>query len=96
MAEDGTADPGLPSAPTIEPAPIALDPSRAAASRKSTLEQSMFNVNVMGTSTASSMGYGTHKEVRRNVDFDEYFVSSCSPKSPRARRLKFQISGWAT
>lgn len=81
MAEDAAPDHGLPSAPTVEPpTPIALDPSRAAASRKSTLEQSMFNVNVMGTSTASSVGYGTHKDVHRNVDFDEYFVSFRSPK----------------
>jgi hypothetical protein len=75
MAEDST-DHGFSSASTLEPPPISHDP-RPAPSRKSTLEKSIFDVHVTGTSTPapSTVGYAFHKGPHHMVEFDEYFVS---------------------
>jgi hypothetical protein len=75
MAEDST-DHGFSSAPALEPPPIAHDP-RPANSRKSTLEKSIFDVHVTGTTTPtpSTVGNAFHKGPHHMVEFDEYFVS---------------------
>lgn len=73
MAEDG---PGLGGSPatTLEHPPTAPPPNPSR-SRKSTLEASMFDIHVTGTTTPSSTGYGQQNGARHVVEFDEYFVS---------------------
>ena len=89
MAEDG-ADQAVPppmAMPTLEHPSTVHDVSNNVggnvgnnmgnnvASRKSTLEVSMFDINGSRSTAASTIGYGTHKASHHAVEFDEYFVS---------------------
>lgn len=79
MAEDGGMH-GAAAASTVEhlhAAPVVVSDPNPIHSRKSTLEASMFDVHVTGTTTPTSgAGYGQQKAGSRHMmELDEYFVS---------------------
>lgn len=73
MAEETAPDQAVPPVLMPDHLPTGHD-GNPSHSRKSTLEVSMYDINVTGTTTPSSIG-GQHKSARHIVELDEYFVS---------------------